>query len=288
MAYASKYYDPVKAHEYYMRTRELKGYENRYGGPKEDTTTSVGRKSYFHNQNIQQQINSIRTTGSNSVGTINSKVKKDIESLNKRTEEQIKNYQNNIRDLQAEYKSMSRADKKNNRHFLDAIKDIRQAIKDLRKERQAEIKRIREQQKVDLESSRLSTADQIQLLRQQMKGGSTSGFNQKGLEAANYIKKQMMEERDEITKKANKEADDKMLARATALRDRIAEMRKNGEKVDSGEFLAKINTMAKETRRLKAKALQERKKEYEQKYKNEIDTLRSDNSMFTYWDNRSK
>lgn len=25
--YASKYYDPVKAHEYYMKTRRLKGYD---------------------------------------------------------------------------------------------------------------------------------------------------------------------------------------------------------------------------------------------------------------------
>lgn len=25
--YASKYYDPVKAHEYYMKTRHLKGYD---------------------------------------------------------------------------------------------------------------------------------------------------------------------------------------------------------------------------------------------------------------------
>ena len=25
MAYASKYYDPVKAHEYYERTKQLKG-----------------------------------------------------------------------------------------------------------------------------------------------------------------------------------------------------------------------------------------------------------------------
>lgn len=25
--YASKYYDPVKAHEYYMKTRQLKGYD---------------------------------------------------------------------------------------------------------------------------------------------------------------------------------------------------------------------------------------------------------------------
>jgi hypothetical protein len=32
MAYASKYYDPDKAHDYYMRTRELIGYEDRYGG----------------------------------------------------------------------------------------------------------------------------------------------------------------------------------------------------------------------------------------------------------------
>lgn len=29
-AYASQYYDPVKAHEYYMRTRQLKGYAHRY------------------------------------------------------------------------------------------------------------------------------------------------------------------------------------------------------------------------------------------------------------------
>ena len=29
MAYASKYYDPVKAHEYYMKHRQLKGRQSR-------------------------------------------------------------------------------------------------------------------------------------------------------------------------------------------------------------------------------------------------------------------
>lgn len=36
-AYASEYYDPQKAHEYYLRTRQLKGYENRYGGSRTST-----------------------------------------------------------------------------------------------------------------------------------------------------------------------------------------------------------------------------------------------------------
>ena len=41
MPYASKYYDPKKAHDYYMRNRELKGYENRYGGARGDGTSAA-------------------------------------------------------------------------------------------------------------------------------------------------------------------------------------------------------------------------------------------------------
>lgn len=36
-AYSSKYYDPVKAHEYYEEHKTLKGYENRYGGSRAST-----------------------------------------------------------------------------------------------------------------------------------------------------------------------------------------------------------------------------------------------------------
>ena len=41
LAYKSKYYDPEKAHEYYMKTRELKGYEDRYGGSRGDGTSAA-------------------------------------------------------------------------------------------------------------------------------------------------------------------------------------------------------------------------------------------------------
>ncbi len=41
MPYASKYYDPVKAHEYYEKTKVLKGYENRYGGSRGNGTSAA-------------------------------------------------------------------------------------------------------------------------------------------------------------------------------------------------------------------------------------------------------
>ena len=45
--YASKYYDPVKAHEYYMQKRILKG---RTTGVKNTSTISVSRKSTSENK----------------------------------------------------------------------------------------------------------------------------------------------------------------------------------------------------------------------------------------------
>lgn len=45
MAYASKYYDPQKAHEYYMKNRELKGYADRYGGWRGDGTSGASSNS---------------------------------------------------------------------------------------------------------------------------------------------------------------------------------------------------------------------------------------------------
>ena len=41
MAYSSPYYDPAKAHEYYMRNRQLKGYANRYGGARGNGTSAA-------------------------------------------------------------------------------------------------------------------------------------------------------------------------------------------------------------------------------------------------------
>lgn len=45
MDYTSKYYDPSKAHEYYERTKVLKGYENRYGGSRGNGTSAASSGS---------------------------------------------------------------------------------------------------------------------------------------------------------------------------------------------------------------------------------------------------
>lgn len=48
--YASKYYDPVKAHEYYMKTRHLKGYDTQG-----KTLNDEGKqaKAYFQKKYIE-------------------------------------------------------------------------------------------------------------------------------------------------------------------------------------------------------------------------------------------
>ena len=47
MAYTSKYYDPVKAHEYYMKHRNLKGKKNKYDGMTYDQIMAEKRKTTY-------------------------------------------------------------------------------------------------------------------------------------------------------------------------------------------------------------------------------------------------
>ena len=45
--YADQYYDPTKAHDYYIRTRELKGYKDRYGGHRGFGTSAASKPWLF-------------------------------------------------------------------------------------------------------------------------------------------------------------------------------------------------------------------------------------------------
>lgn len=244
--YASKYYDPVKAHEYYMKNRELKGYENRYGGSRGDGTSAAsnGGKQIVSKTEEQKKAESTKTH-------------------NKNLSEQIKKKQNStkeqINSLREQLRNMSKEDKKANR----------QAI-------QEQINALRE-----------ASQDEIQRMKQQTKGGSTSGFNQKGMEAASYIKKQMEEERDNIIKKTNKDVDRDMLADVWRLQNDIEAMRKSGRGFGHKEFLTRINKMLGKAKKKKEKAKKKRTSEYKQKYKDEIDKLRGDESMYDYWDKKT-
>lgn len=68
-AYASPYYDPVKAHEYYMRTRQLKGRRSTAGMSEEQ------RNAWSHVRN------EVRTEKKQKTEAINTAQKSDIEGL---------------------------------------------------------------------------------------------------------------------------------------------------------------------------------------------------------------
>ena len=255
MPYASKYYDPTKAHEYYMRTRELKGYENRYGGSRGNGTSAASSGSSISgtlgSSRSSSSSGSSRTSRSSSGSSRTSKSSSGITDGNGKplTETQAHNLhiRNEIDNLRKELSSMSSEDRKANREAYN---------------------------------------DRIQKLREQTKGGSTSGFNQKGKEAAAHIKYQMEKERDEIITKSNKEADNQMLDRVKSLQSDIKAMRESGRGFSHKEFASRIKAMLGETKKIKTKTKRRLTSEYTQKYKDEIDKLRSDESMFTYYDKK--
>ncbi len=104
MAYASKYYDPVKRHEYYMKHRKLKGKKSR---------TS--------------------TAGLNEDGKIAAKeVKEAIMAEKKAYLEKQKGIMNNqIKSLREKLKAMSKEERKKNKEKIqEQIKGLRALYKD--------------------------------------------------------------------------------------------------------------------------------------------------------------
>ena len=238
MVYASKYYDPVKAHEYYERTKVLIGYEDRYGGSRGNGTSAAS-----------SGVSATGSSGSSSSGSGNSRYS-----------------DGNGKQLTAE--------QKHNQEIKNKIQSLRDQLKNMSKE--------------DRKANRESIQDQIQALREQTKGGSTSGFNQKGHEAAAYIKDQMEKERDEVIKQSNKDADKEMLSDVKKLAADIKAMRESGHGFSHKQFAAKIKAALGKTKKAKIKSKRKLTKEYKQKYKDEIDKLRQDRSMYTYYDRKEE
>ena len=233
LAYASKYYDPVKAHEYYERTKVLIGYEDRYGGSRGNGTSAASTGSAVSSSSSSSTSSSSNTSSSGKTLT---------------------------------------AEQKHNQEIKNKIQNLRDKLKNMSKE--------------DRAKNRDSIQDQIQALREQTKGGSTSGFNQKGYEAAAYIKNQMEQERDEVIKKANKDADNEMLSDVKKLAADIKAMRESGRGYSHKQFASKIKAMLGKTKKAKIKAKRKHINNYKQKYKDEIDKLRQDKSMYSYYDNK--
>lgn len=233
MAYASPYYDPQKAHEYYMRNRQLKGYEHRYDG------TDREAKNKSTNINYNQRI----TNNNESVSSNSSKTKANAESISSQ-----------VKALQEAYKSMSESERKANKNKIQAM------IKVLRAE---------------LKAKNQEYADAVQRERQNSDSTSTSGFNQRGIEAAEYIKSQIEAERDKVNEQITSEMNSRLEVFFQRVNDGYYENKKAMQK-DAKRYL---NQIKHRRRQLKS--------QYAQKYKDEIKKLRQDNSMWTYWDKRN-
>jgi len=290
MAYASKYYDPNKAHEYYMRTRELKGYDNRYGGSRGDGTSAASDPGYLSETKKQQQdaitnrkIGSKISKLTNRLSSINSK--KSITKLNKETNKQIASVRKDIKKLRDSLKNMNKYDRAKNRDSIKKqIASLQKKIKDIRYKKQERSDKIAAKTR----SRQMAKKDAIQRLKQKTKGGSTSGFNEKGKAAAAYIKKEMERERDELTKKTNNELDSKMLDEVSKFAEHIQRLRNNGGSYSNSSVLKQIHSMSKKVSKNKKTIAKTNKKVFVNKYKSEIDKLRSDDSMFSYWDKRKE
>lgn len=150
--YASPYYDPVKAHEYYMKNRELKG---------QQTTKGLNEEGRSHADYIKSQINSERdaklaarqqqyeSDSQKATEDRDKSIKEKQEAKTKEIEAHTKKMSSEILQLESKLASMSAEDKRRNSAA------IRQEIAALRQENIA--KRAELNEKFGIEKAGIQT-----------------------------------------------------------------------------------------------------------------------------------
>lgn len=131
--YASPYYDPVKAHEYYEAHKKLKG---------RTSTAGLNEKGREAAKYVKDQLTSERKTKVSEHKEQTDKSISDLREINKTAVESHKNHLNSqIESLRASLKSMSKQDRAANRERIQG------QISQLREENRSFRKRISESQK---------------------------------------------------------------------------------------------------------------------------------------------
>lgn len=105
--YASKYYDPVKAHEYYMRTRKLKGRDGERSAPMNDAGREA--KSYV-SKNVREEFAEKRKKHNedtkNTLSRMRSETRSKIEDAQNDTKQKIEQLQNILESLDDDERSL--------------------------------------------------------------------------------------------------------------------------------------------------------------------------------------
>lgn len=184
--YASKYYDPVKAHEYYMKNRKLKG---RPTGSLTDEGKEIWKatkanidsekKTEIMEENLvkEQKITALKATAESSKIQITNKLKELNDALN------------------AKYKTDTKALSDSQKEQLEAIKRKRESEKEqLIKTKQNKIKKIREDDDMDSEEKSEEIADITESTSKQ-----TKDISEKATQESKQIRERTSAKRSELS-----------------------------------------------------------------------------------------
>lgn len=301
--YASKYYDPVKAHEYYMRTRELKGRTSTAG------LNESGREaaSYIRKQLNAERDSKIQSDKSKSESTISG-----LKSAKKSETDRIKSEaQAEVERLKAKKQEAFDSATNNLKHVLDQIsqskqKDYKQASEHLSRI----IENLNADKKSKVESAKNSMQSMIDSLNASLKSMSKEARAAKREEIKAQISKLRDDNkkfRDKLTEdtkssiaseradtRSKKESITKTASDATKTQRELTSKTKEAVSSRTKSDIANTRASAKDAKskvaeKTKNDVSSERERhrnvkiklnsEYMQRYVDELNKLKSDNSF---------
>ena len=213
--YASPYYDPVKAHEYYMKNRELKGENSR------KSTAGLNDEGKAIAKYVKNQLDTER--------------KGKVEDHNNRTQAQINTNKANMN-------STINANKENMNSNLDAKKKNMAA---------------------SIETHKTQTTQKIEKLREELKGMSMDDWNKNAERIQSEIAK-LREDNDTIRTKLQ-----------VAYSEESAKLRSDNQ-AESAKLRTENQAESTNLRNAHKTETARLSKEDEEKYKAELDKLKSD------------
>lgn len=199
--YASEYYDPQKAHEYYMEHRVLKGRK------KATTTVDLNRQGKLASEVIKKNVSDEKKMVVDAyTAEINSQIsalQDQIKSLKVTTKTKVAVEDNSSSSKKRGRKKTSKNVKyktvsSSNKAQIDAQKEqIRSRINEL-KEQSKLIRKYIESAYDDKYVEELQKLKQDSSMKETFSRGSLKGLNEEGREAARQVKERINEERNSL------------------------------------------------------------------------------------------
>lgn len=175
MHYASKYYDPVKAHEYYIRNRELKGRQSssklnetgkeQWSYAKEQIKTEKNQKIEEAKTDRDSQIEELRAKAAQKRESITAKLKE----LNAKLSEDAKTDRNQIDVSTSNSIDQLRSMMKSNTMSADRKIEIQNKINDLRENAEIDKANVTEETKAEKTKNSEDATTQRQQVASELK-----------------------------------------------------------------------------------------------------------------------